>query len=1062
MPKAAADAVIWSPEREQYEWQHQGENNSCPVSAEDECGFLRLVDGSSSFAFQGRHGHLTLRKESRRHGEGYWYAYRSQGHRTRKKYLGRTPDLTIARLEDIAEALSAEHRVSTDERSQVKGETIPVPAVVLGEERGAALQRQFPDADTTSPTRPHLPVLVPKLQLPRLRASLLTRERLLRRLDMGLEGKLTLLSAPAGFGKTTVVSQWIAQQQKRQPHPSVAWLSLDAGDNDPIRFWSYVMLACQAFQAERDPSAPALLRTRSSFGSSLLEPMLRTFLNELPPLRHRGILVLEDYHVITEPEIHESMTFVLDHLPAMLHLVILSRVDPPLPLARWRAHGDLCEVRADDLRFSEEETASLLRQSLPEVLSSEQIHTLDRRLEGWVTGLHLVTLALQRRLSQPEVEQSLSTFSGSQRHLFSFFVSEVLSTQPEPIQLFLLQTSVLSRFCASLCDAVTASQGSERMLQAVEEANLFLSSLDGSGQWYRYHQLFAEAMQYEARQRLGEEALCVWYSRASRWYEQEHLLSEAVEMALCAQDFSRAATLMEKSLRPHHTYKEMKEYHTLRRWLSSLPEDVLRRHPRLCARIALLLTASGGGYSDDRPARLAQAEHWLQRAEGAWQADSNRSGLGEIHTIRAFLSWKQGDVARASHFAREALVLLPEGESQWRGSCLRIIGEEAMLSGQVREASQHFLEALALFDAAGNRAGAQAVQLALAEVYRLQGALRQAAELYRAVEAATEDLPKAGRAQLGLAQLSYGWNDLARAEQEAQRALAVGTQLADETLQAQASLILAEIELAWGQTAAAQKRLHALFARLSRVLMHSPLLHRHLLARQARLSLAVGDLAAVERWLLSSAEQETLPLLHQEQEALLSLRLLLARGEAEGVIRRLRRWQALAHQQERLRSEVEILVLRALAFFAREDRPRAFSLLRQALSLAQAEGEQRLFLDEGEKMVVLLRTALPAISIGLSEAYVQSLLNAFAQQRLQQKTSGASSVAVSSPLIEHLSSQERRVLGLLVAGCSNPEIAQALVVSINTVKTQVRSIYQKLNVKSRKEVRAIMRSQTVL
>src|SRR6266566_1082509 len=253
MPKAAA-TLLWSPERERYEWQHRGESSSSPVSPEETSGFLRLVGGSSSFAFQGQHGHLTLRKESRLHGEGYWYAYRSQGRRTRKKYLGRRPSLSIARLEDIAEALNAEPRASTDERSQVQGETIP------------------------------------KLQLPRLPASLVTRERLLTRLDTGWEGKLTLLSAPAGFGKTTLVSQWIAQRRKLQPQAHVAWLSLDPGDNDLIRFWRYVMLACRALQAESDQAALALLRTRSSFASSPLEPMLRTFLNALTSLPRRGML----------------------------------------------------------------------------------------------------------------------------------------------------------------------------------------------------------------------------------------------------------------------------------------------------------------------------------------------------------------------------------------------------------------------------------------------------------------------------------------------------------------------------------------------------------------------------------------------------------------------------------------------------------------------------------------------------------------------------------------------------------------------------------------------------
>src|SRR5262249_55336055 len=294
MPKAAA-TLLWSPERERYEWQHRGENSSYPVSPEDDPGFLRLVDSSSSFAFQGKHGHLTLRKEFRLHGEGYWYAYRSQGRRTRKKYLGRTSSLSIARLEDIAEALTTQSRVSTDERSQAKGETIPVHAVISVEGKGATLQERLPDAVTTSPAGQHLLVLAPKLQLPRLPTSLITRERLLARLDASLEGRLTLLSAPAGFGKTTVVGQWIAHQRKREPHASVAWFSLDAGDNDPFRFWRYVMLACQTFQIERDPSALTLLKSQSSLASSHLETTLRTFLNALASLQQRGVLILEDY-----------------------------------------------------------------------------------------------------------------------------------------------------------------------------------------------------------------------------------------------------------------------------------------------------------------------------------------------------------------------------------------------------------------------------------------------------------------------------------------------------------------------------------------------------------------------------------------------------------------------------------------------------------------------------------------------------------------------------------------------------------------------------------------------
>jgi LuxR family maltose regulon positive regulatory protein len=1063
MPKAAAATLLWSPERERYEWQHRGENISPPVSPEDAPGLLRLVDDSSSFAFQGKHGRLTLRKESRRHGEGYWYAYRSQDRRTRKKYLGRTPSLSIARLEDIAEALHADPRASTDEHSQMKEETIPeLQMLVSGEKRGAALQGRLPDAVTPSPAGPHPPMLVPKLQLPRLPACLVPRERLLRRLDTGLEGKLTLLSAPAGFGKTTLVSQWVADQRKQEPHPPVAWLSLDPADNDPVRFWRYVIVACQALQAEREQSTPALPRTGSSFASSPLQPMLRAFLNALASLPHRGMLILEDYQVISEPEIHESLTFVLEHLPATLHLVILSRVDPPLPLARWRARGELCELHADDLRFSPEETASFLRPALPTVLSPEDIRRLDRRLEGWVTGLRLVTLALQGRTTKPEVEQSLSAFSGGHRHLLEFFVTEVLSAQPEALQVFLLQTSMLSRLSGSLCDAVTGRNESRHLLETVEHAGLFLQGLDGSGQWYRYHPLFAEAMRTEARQRFGAEALRSWYSRASVWHEQQGMLSEAVEMALHAREFARVATLLEQSLKPHYAYDKVNEYHTLRRWIGSLPEDVLGQHPRLCVQVALLLLFSWGGRADCRPSTLAQIEQLLHLAEGAWQAEDDHFAQASLLAIRALINGEQGNLAQASRLAREALACLAESEVQWRGCCCRLIGTEELLAGRVRAAREHLQEAWAFFHRAGNRQGGRATVLTLAEAYLLQGELRQAAELYRVVlTTAGEDLFDTGQAQLGLAQLSYEWNALEEAWQEAQESLDLGTRIGEETLQVQAALVLATIEQARGEITAAGQRLRMLFARLSvGATPHLPLLQRRIEAVQARLALAAGDLATAERWSTTSAlHGESLPRLHQEQEDFIVARLLIAQGKAAEALGLLEGWQVEAHEMGRTRSEVESLVLMARAAFAQQRLLQASSRLRAALSLAQTEGYQRLFLDEGEEMLALLRAALPTIRKDRCEPYVRMLLRASAQHHLEQ---GAASASVPAPPLSPLSPQEQRVLRLLVAGYSNPEIAEALVVSINTVKTQVRSIYQKLNVQSRREARAALHSQQVL
>jgi LuxR family maltose regulon positive regulatory protein len=1103
MPKTAPCALIWSSDRGIYEFRHQGGISPHPLNAEDEHYFIRLVDGSS-FAFQGKHGRLTLRKEPRQHGEGYWYAYRNHGRSTLKRYAGRTADLTITRLEEIAAALNAEPRSSTGEHSGTKGEGIPsLKTLSAVEDMRTVLQGRVLDPVTTSPSGQRAPLLAPKLRQPRLHASLVSRERLLTRLDAGLECKLTLLSAPAGYGKTTLVSQWVANRDHHHL-PTVAWVSLDPGDNDPVRFWSYVILACQAFQATPGQSALALLHPAQQppFELPPLEAALTMFLNELSQLPQadfhadaltgsvdattslpgstRAILVLEDYHVITSPQIHETMTFLLDHLPPTLHLVIMTRVDPPLPLVRLRAGDDLNELHAADLRFSQEETRTFLQRAMPFPLSSEAITHLDAQMEGWATGLRLAALTFQGRINQQQVEPFLATFSGNHRHILEYFVTEVLDAQPEPLQAFLLQTSVLSRLTGPLCDAVTGRNDSDRLLEALERANLFLLPLDGTEQWYRYHPLFAEAMQHEARLRLGEDTLRACYARASSWYEQHGMLTEAVETAFLAGAFAHAAVLLEQFIGPRQFY-ELHEYHTLRRWLEALPEEILTQHPDLCFYFALVRFASERRV----PASLELIERPLQLAENSWQAGDNRAGLGKVYAFRAVIVRLRGYLPQAALLARQALTWLPPGENQWRGTSLSSVGQEKLLAGELDVARQTFLEAHALFQAARNNYGARALLLELSDVYFLQGELRQAAELYREVlTTAGEDLADKGQALLGLARLSYEWNDLQAAEQEAQAASDLGTSLADEALQVHASLVLARIQHARGQTARAQQMLHALFARMQT--QKPPLLQREILLWLARLQLAAGDLAAVQRWSTTRVMHgETVPLLQQEQEDLVAARLLIAQAKAlalqpaqpEGsygngvadrnsqvdeALRLLEGWQVEAHQHGRTRSELEMLILMALAHFAQKRQSRASQLLREALVLAHAEGYQRLFLDEGDALTALLQTAMPAIRKELPITYVRTLLHAFARQQLEQVTPPASSPPASALLIDPLSPQEHRVLRLLVAGFSNPDIAEALVVSTNTVKSQVRSIYRKLNVNSRKDARDAVREQHLL
>ena len=1109
MPRLPLHALIWSREHSLYELYTQGhlEQRFRPG---DEAAWLAWLGEVTSFAFQGTSGCLNVYQEARPRGGQYWYAYHTTRSRTRKRYLGRTSHVTIARLEEIAEALAASIGSSIDERSRAKGAVVPKLHVVSpGEEMRAVLQGPVSGPMPTSGSEQGGPLLVPKLRPPRRAASLVTRPRLLARLDAGLDGKLTLLSAPAGFGKTTLVSQWIAERSTHQsdqhPLPPVAWVSLDSGDNDPVRFWRYVMTACQAWQAMPGQSALMLFHTAPQ---SPLEAVLTLFLNELSQLPRKGLLVLEDYHVITTSQIHETLTFVLDHLPTTLHLVIITRVDPPLPLPRWRAHNDLCELHIEDLRFSREETQTFLQQTMPFPLSREVIMHLDTHLEGWVTGLRLVTLTLQGRMTQQEVEleQVLATFSGNHRHLLEYFVTEVLDAQPEPLQVFLLHTSVLHRLTGSLCDAVTGRNDSEQLLEAMERAGLFLIPLEGGGRWYRYHTLFAEAMQYEARRRLGDEAVRSCLSRASVWYEHHGMLTEAVEAALEAQAFARAAVLLEQIIRPHYV-QEVYEYHTISRWLDAFSEAILGQHPKLCFRLAMPLLFSSDLQAPTSPAPI---ERLLHLAEQAFQAEDNRSGLGEVRAARALLARLQGDVALAARLARQALAWLPAGEQQWRATCLRCLGEEERLSGRLHEARQTLLEAQALFAAAGNRYATRDTLLALGEVCFLQGELHQAAELYRAALATagegladtgqalldlarlridnnpitTSFMTDKGQALLGLARLSYEWNDLAAAEQEAQEALDLGTCLADETLQVHASLVLADIQQARGQTAQAQHRLQVLLAQMPP--HHPPLLHREIRVAQARLQLAALDLTAVEHWSITSAKyRESTPLLQQEQEELLVARLVMAQEKASALrpaepegshargmagrkskvdeaLHLLARRRVEAHQQGRTRSDVEMLVLMALLHFAHQRQSQAWQRLREALALAHAEGYQRLFLDEGEPMMALLRAVLPMIGKEAPDTYVRTLLRAFARQQLEQFAPAAAGSPGSARLIEPLSPQEHRVLRLLVAGFSNPEIAEAMVVSNNTVKTQVQSIYRKLGVSSRKEAREAVRGQHLL
>ncbi|HEY4383727.1 MAG TPA: tetratricopeptide repeat protein, partial [Ktedonobacteraceae bacterium] len=942
MTKATRAALIWSHEQQGYLW-HDTKRTEATILHEEAETWLQWLAGHTSFSFQGREGSLTLLKETRPRGEdGYWYAYRRRGKRTLKKYVGRTTDLTFARLERTACALL----YSPEKTGQ--GQHALLPDDPCKESEGPdwqvtdLLQQQQQDLSSSLQNA----LLLPKFLLPSLHSSLVLRERLLALLDRGLEHRLTLVSAPAGFGKTTLVRQWVAKRSKLQHFPPLAWVSLDAGDNDPARFWRYLMTACQTFQEDLAREALNLLQASSQppFEASLIETALTTFLNALAEHEQRGIICLDDYHVITSPRVQELMTFFLDHLPADIHVIIITRSDPPIPLARLRIRNALYEMRAFDLRFSQEETSAFLQQTLVTPCAPEIILRINTHLEGWAAGLRLLLVALRERTLPAEIEPFLRTFASSQYGLQEYFLEEILNTQPEPLQRFLLQTSVLGRLTGSLCDSITGTRDSTRFLERLAHANLFLEPLDKttlhlpqvSRPWYRYHGLFAEAMQQEARRRLGEETLRAISFQACHWYEAHGLYAEAVETALQAQDHAHATALIERILEAPDSYQQASEYHTLYNWLEQIPEEMLQQHPLLCLSYARALLSIVVTWRL-APQTLAQLEKCLQMAEQSFRTKHNLPKLGEVFAFRSLVAWRQEEATHAASYARQALLWLSKEQMAWRGLSLSVTGKaELLYNGRVNIARGMLEEAYALCEMINNQYFKHATTNMLANTFFEQGELHSAAEYYqRALSKAREysHSDDVGHALFGLARISYERNELATARQQAEEVLAIGQYLVHELHEVRATLLLARIQHVRGETTAARQRLATLLAKLPTPQSeHTTVLFREILTLQARLALATDDLAFVQRWQASPAQaSKPLPPFSSEREALVLARWHLAQGRAKEAHEDLQVLLREALEAGRNQSALEIQALMVQALAWRNQKAEALQMLQTLL-----------------------------------------------------------------------------------------------------------------------------------
>jgi LuxR family maltose regulon positive regulatory protein len=1017
---------------------------------------------STIFSFRSPDGSYTARKENAGNHRGgwYWKAYLKRQGVLYRAYLGKSEDLTFERLNEVA--------------------------LVLAKRHFGQLPRQ--PRHTILPKPVATPLLQSKLRPPRLPVRLVERVSLLELLDEGQRQKLTLVQAPAGSGKSTLVARWIvrheAQAATRRNPLLVAWLSLDSGDNDPIRFWSSLIAAIPAICGQIGQTALAQLsqQSQSSFALAPLEVALASLLNDLTGSVPEGVLVLEDYHFIKHPRIHETLTFFIEHLPTEFHIVILTRSTPPLPLMRWRARGDLQEIHPAQLRFSLEETTAFLQQNIPYPLSKEAAQELHAYLEGWAAGLRLFALNLQGQHPPQTIEDSLrqlrmgSASNPPHRPIQEFFISEVLAAQPEPLQLFLLQTSLLSRLTASLCDAVMGRQDSAEWLEMVERSGFFLEALDSASGWYRYHALFAEAMRTEAARRLGAETLRCLVAQASRWYEEHALLTEAIETALSAQEFERAALLIERL--NEQTY--FTEHHTMCRWLEQIPKSLLRSRPALC-----FLFAQARIFSEDRPGsvwRIEPAEDLLQMAEEGWRAQGDLFQVGVLYAFRATFTIIHGFIAPAVAYARQALQLLPPASEhsgqaykrlrkrpaewiEWHCGCLFALSMEAMQSGAFDTAHHFLLEAYHLSLNIEDRVFTRVTERMLGDVCLELGELHQAASYYQQTLSEPSWPQESGEALFhaqcvsGLIHLSYEWNELEMAEQLTREASLYqyggDFPVGEEDVRVKIELLRLLLLSTRGEVTEVRAALAALIVRLQAT-PHARSLIPDVLIWQARMHFRERDLAAASHTLdtLATSTKE-LSLLQQQAVHLLHARLHLARGEAEIALSELSPLLAHAQQSKQTIRSLEIQILCALAHAALKRGHEARQQLAHVLAQARRERFIRLFVDEDEPLAALLRQLLPSLTEKPLRAYAQSILQAF-HEPFPAITDPARK-GEESPLLEPLSAQERRVLTLLVAGRSNPEIAKELIISMNTVKGHMKNLYRKLDVNNRIEASEVAR-----
>jgi LuxR family transcriptional regulator, maltose regulon positive regulatory protein len=876
-----------------------------------------------------------------------------------------------------------------------------------------------------------------KLNVPPVRPSHVQRIELIQKLNRLREYKLALIVASAGYGKTALVSEWIAQSQSK-----VAWFSVDVGDNDPVRFWDYVIAAIQTICPEIGEQTLTLLHEPQPLP---IETILSTLINQLAAVPDMLTLVLDDYHFIDLATIHEGLAFLVEHLPSQMRLIMTTRTDPPLPLARMRVRSQLLELRSADLRFSPPQTATFFADVMGLTLTTDEVSALDTRVEGWIAGLQLAGLALQGKRDTAEF---IASFAGDHRYVLDYLGDEILDRQPEAMQQFLLQTSILERLNADLCDAVADIAESRSVLEHLERNHFFVVTLDDKRQWYRYHRLFADFLHHRLKLKYPDRVK-VLHQRASLWFERSGFQAEAISHALAAQDNERAAELVQ-GIAELLIWRRA-EHNTLLGWLTALPDTVIQMYPRLYLYHAWVLQWTN---------QLGAAEQRIQDAESTLNQAVGRPDpliAGMLAAVHSTLTGLRQQFPETLTLSRKALELLPEEAVSWRCMAAINLGVTCAYIDEVHEAvevlsyamelSQEIGSAFAMLSAFWHLSSLQTAQLTLRAAENTCQQLEQAANI-----SGLQRFPTSGYVALLLGEISLERNDPDAAERYL---LESAEQINPESFPLallRAYVALSRLKTLQGDMEGAEHywQLAEQLERMSKLQGRATLLS----ISRARRWLEQGNLEAVEDW----AAENQLGLddefsYHREAYYLMLARSFIARGNmADKALYLLERMIKRAETGQRNGSLIRALILHAVALHANNDSPKAVESLAHALKLAEQEQPIRVFADEGRPIALLLEKILVMhrkgqLTVPISDEYVDRLLTVMGKRSLSP-TPTRRTVA---HLPDALSERELEVLRLLADGLESNEIAERLVIAVDTARKHIKNIYSKLDVHSRWE-----------